>query len=121
MNRAEILVSLDKVLWAPEGDRITRREWGISRHANEISLNFWSRNRIHVYGRADWIGTQRLEQIQPVENNLRLAGECRAEGMNQGEQETIVRGRLPRIVSGVRAVGNGAGKHVALLQRVAAI
>ena len=42
MDRAEILVSLDKVLWAPEGDGIAWREGGIPRHANEVPLDFGS-------------------------------------------------------------------------------
>src|SRR5689334_9671391 len=42
MDRAEILVSLDKVLWAPEGDGVARSERGISRHSNEVPLNFGS-------------------------------------------------------------------------------
>src|SRR5215472_5166557 len=82
MDRTEILVGLDKVLWAPEGDRIARCEGRISRHANEVPLNLGSRNAIHVQRGADRIGTERLKEIQPVENNLRLAGQLWAEGMN---------------------------------------
>src|SRR6266566_3503160 len=79
----EILVRLDKVLWAPEGNRIARREGGIAGHANEVSLNFGSRNGVHVQRRAHRIGTERLKEIQSVENNLRLAGQFGAEGVNQ--------------------------------------
>src|SRR5215469_8700526 len=82
MDRAEILVSLDEVLWATEGDRIARCEGRISRHANEVSLNLGSRNGIHVQRGADRIGTERLKEIQSVENNLRLAGQLWVEGMN---------------------------------------
>src|SRR5690242_1151571 len=85
MERAEILVNLDKVLRAPEGDRVARCKGGISRHADEVALDFGRRNRVHVQGRPNWIGTQGLEEIQAVENNLRLAGQFGAKGVNHGE------------------------------------
>src|SRR5215472_14042960 len=69
MDRAEILISLHKVLWTPEGDGVTRRERGISRHADEVPLNSGSCGGIHVQRRTDGIGSQRLYQIQSVENN----------------------------------------------------
>src|SRR5215472_507760 len=74
MDRAKILVSLNKVLWAPERDGIAGCEGRIARHGNQISLNRGSRSGIHIQGRTDRIGPEWLEQIQPVENNLRLAG-----------------------------------------------
>src|SRR5689334_19116387 len=48
MDRAEVLVSLDEVLWASEGNRIARCERRIPWHANKVPFNFGSRNGVHV-------------------------------------------------------------------------